>query len=108
MIRVNDLVADLKCHGSPCCGMDDGRPKTSRQFCQYTSPQAPKQSEMAEKSPLLGIWRRAFAVRRLLARLSWQLRNGMAEWTGRGTWRMEPEPFREPSESATPVSSDRS
>src|SRR5215467_863724 len=36
MIRVNDLVADFKRHGSPCVEALYGRPKASRQSCKYS------------------------------------------------------------------------
>src|SRR5260370_2965111 len=60
MIRVNDLVADLKCHGSPCCRKlsMEGRSRAGSSLIIAHSARK-IQREVAEKRPFPGTFARA-------------------------------------------------
>src|SRR5437899_6614264 len=73
MIRVNDLVADFECHESPCQEAQYGRPKSYRQFIQYSSLSSAIQREQAVKP---GFFRLSPARRIRLKRSAWAEVNG--------------------------------
>src|SRR4030095_335712 len=63
MVRVNDLVADFKCHESPCWKRGMGRPKSCRQSYKYRRPCSAIQRKMAGKWPILPVRRSLWTPR---------------------------------------------